>query len=102
MKNDRGFSTLEYACLVSAILIGLISMGVYYRRSLEGKWKAGFDTFGYGRQYDPKSPVTSSLKTTYAGAPATSGDYTPPQYGPDLPADSGSDDSSNDQQYYGW
>jgi len=31
----------------------LISMAVYTKRALSGKWRGVGDTFGHGRQYEP-------------------------------------------------
>ncbi len=50
----RGFMTLEYVLWVSIVIAALIGVSVYLKRAICGKWRSSADTFGYGRQYDPK------------------------------------------------
>jgi hypothetical protein len=45
---------MEYMALVIFILGALLAMRVYILRSMSGKWKAAGDSFGQGRQYDPR------------------------------------------------
>jgi Flp pilus assembly pilin Flp len=49
----RGQAAVEYAVLVAIVVAALISMAVYTKRALSGKWRGVGDTFGHGRQYEP-------------------------------------------------
>ena len=50
-----GSSILEYMALIVFILAVMLVMEKYVGRGLAGRWKAMGDTFGQGRQYDPRS-----------------------------------------------
>jgi hypothetical protein len=39
--------------LVAVTVAALLSMAVYVKRSLSGRWRQTGDVFGYGRQYEP-------------------------------------------------
>lgn len=58
IKNKRAMSILEYSALISAIVIALLTMQIFLKSAVQGKWKEAADTFGHGRQYewgwDPK------------------------------------------------
>jgi Flp pilus assembly pilin Flp len=56
--DKTGFSTLEYALLVTAIVIGLLAAQTYLTRAVSFKWRDASDAFGGGRQ----------LKTEGAGS----------------------------------
>lgn len=52
MKNfNKGYLSIEYALLIAIVVAAIISMTVYFRRALSGKWRDVGDSFGYGRQY---------------------------------------------------
>jgi hypothetical protein len=53
-KECRAASSIEYAILVTALLLALFFARNYLIRGLAGTWKAAGDTFGFGRQYDPR------------------------------------------------
>ncbi len=54
MRRDaRGISTIEYAVLIAVAVAALLSMAVYTKRALCGKWRMAGDSFGHGRQYEP-------------------------------------------------
>ena len=55
----RGQSVVEYAVLVAVVVAALVSMAVYTKRALSGKWRGVGDTFGHGRQYEPGTTVSS-------------------------------------------
>ena len=81
MMGKKGLSHLEYAVLMAAVSVALVSASVYFKRGIEGKWKAGADTFGFGGQYDAAqspSATTPAFTTTVAVSPGTSNsaDYT--------------------------
>ena len=46
----KGVSTLEYALLVLAIIVGLLAAQTYLRRAVSFKWRDTADAFGNGRQ----------------------------------------------------
>ena len=50
----RGFSTIEYSVMIAIVVASLIGMSVYTKRAIMGKWREAADTFGFGRQYEPK------------------------------------------------
>lgn len=50
-------SAIEYAVLVAVMVAALISMAVYTKRALSGKWREVGDRFGHGRQYEPGRTV---------------------------------------------
>ena len=52
-NNRKGFSVVEYIALISITLLALYVLRWYIINGLSGKWKAGGDSFGVGRQYDP-------------------------------------------------
>ncbi len=50
----RAASALEYMLLLSFIMATFVVFRIYILRALSGKWKTSGDTFGFGRQYDPR------------------------------------------------
>lgn len=52
-SHFSGQSTIEYAVLIAVVVAAIVSMSVFTRRALTGRWRAAGDTFGYGRQYEP-------------------------------------------------
>jgi Flp pilus assembly pilin Flp len=51
-RPDRaGFSSLEYALLVLALVVGLVAAQTYLTRAISFKWRDASDAFGSGRQY---------------------------------------------------
>ena len=51
MLRKKAQSSLEYAGLVIIVLGVLIGIGVYFKRGVQGRWKAAVDEMG--EQYDP-------------------------------------------------
>jgi Flp pilus assembly pilin Flp len=49
-----GQSAIEYAVLIAVVVAALVGMSVYTKRALMGKWRTVGDSFGYGRQYEPR------------------------------------------------
>jgi Flp pilus assembly pilin Flp len=49
-----GTFSIEYAALIVILAAALLSMALYLKRSLSGRWRAVGDTFGFGRQYAPQ------------------------------------------------
>ena len=52
-QSKRAFSTLEYAVLTVVVIAALITMSIYIKRAVSGRFKDTADSFGFGRQYDP-------------------------------------------------
>ena len=53
LKNTAA-STLEYVLLITIILGAILVTQKYIVRGFAGRWKQVGDTFGLGRQYDPR------------------------------------------------
>lgn len=45
--------SIEFALLIAIVVVALLGMSVYLKRSLYGKWRGAADSFGFGRQYEP-------------------------------------------------
>ena len=56
-RRGRGSLSLEYVVLLVVGVAALLSMAIYLKRSLAGRWRQVGDTFGYGRQYEPGKTV---------------------------------------------
>lgn len=50
----KGVSVIEYSLIVAVAVAALLSMSIYVKRAISGRWRQAADTFGYGRQYDTK------------------------------------------------
>ncbi len=53
MNFRRGQSTLEYVILILIVVAALLTMQVYMKRGVQGRWKSAVDDMG--DQYDPNS-----------------------------------------------
>jgi len=60
----KGQSTMEYLVLVTIVLAALLAMGTYFKRALQGRWKAIVDDFG--EQYDPRLADSDMTFRLYA------------------------------------
>lgn len=56
----RGQSILEYVILITIVIAALITMQVYIKRGVQGRWKSAVDDLG--DQYDPK---TTNISINY-------------------------------------
>ncbi|MBI3601836.1 MAG: hypothetical protein HY209_02980 [Candidatus Omnitrophica bacterium] len=52
MRGVKGQSFLEYSVLLIIILAVFLSMQMYIKRGIQGRWKSAVDEFG--DQYDPR------------------------------------------------
>lgn len=54
IKRHRilGQSTIEYVVLITIILGAFLAVGNYFKRGMQGRWKAAVDDLG--DQYDPR------------------------------------------------
>lgn len=50
-KRQRGQSAMEFAMITIILLGAFISMQIYIKRGIQGRWKAAIDDLG--DQYDP-------------------------------------------------
>jgi len=57
----RGQTTVEYILLVTIILGAFLTMGHYFKRGIQGRWKAAVDDLG--DQYDPRTTNSRVLHT---------------------------------------
>ena len=48
----KGQSTLEFAVLATVLLAALLTMQIYIKRGIQGRWKNAIDDIG--DQYDPR------------------------------------------------
>ncbi|GIW78166.1 MAG: hypothetical protein KatS3mg104_3229 [Phycisphaerae bacterium] len=58
--DRRGQSIVEYAVVLVVFLAALLSMQIYIKRGIQGRWRDVVD--GIGEQYDPA--FTNATKTT--------------------------------------
>ncbi|MDP2652466.1 MAG: hypothetical protein Q8Q08_00365 [Candidatus Omnitrophota bacterium] len=56
-RGRRGQSTLEFVTLLIIIMGVFIAAGNYFKRGIQGRWKASIDELG--DQYDPRLTNTS-------------------------------------------
>ena len=54
MTRPRGSFMVEYAVMGAVLMAALLGMLVYVQRGLHGKWREVGDSFGHGRQYEPR------------------------------------------------
>lgn len=62
INKREGQSVLEYAIVIGAVVIALLVMQAYVRRSLQGKFKVIADDLG--QQYNPYN-TTSDMNITF-------------------------------------
>ena len=46
-------SFIVYAAFIALLIAGLITISVYIRRAVQGRYHASADVFGEGAQYEP-------------------------------------------------
>ena len=52
--SKKAVSIIEYVALLTFLMAAVFLAQKYLVRGIAGRWKEVGDTFGYGRQYDPK------------------------------------------------
>ena len=55
----RGSFSIEYAFLITVVAAALVSMAVYLKRAVCGRWKQNVDSISFGRQYEPHVTVAT-------------------------------------------
>ena len=61
MRADKGISILEYAILISVLLLALFAMQNYLRRAISSKWREAADVYGGGAQYESQGPKATQV-----------------------------------------
>lgn len=62
MKNRySGYTLIEYTLVLGAVMVAVVGMNMYIRRSIQGQLKKSLDDIGVRYEYGGK---TSSLSTT--------------------------------------
>ncbi len=59
MIYRKGQTTFEYLVLVTIVLGALLGISLYFKRGLQGRWKAVIDDVG--DQYDPRTADSTSV-----------------------------------------
>ena len=59
-RRRKAQSTLEYMVLMTVILAVFLTMGNYFKRGVQGRWKSAVD--GIGDQYDPRVANASTTQ----------------------------------------
>lgn len=60
-KKRKGQTTFEYVTLIIIILGVFITIGNYFKRGIQGRWKSAVDEMG--EQYDPRAAVSQVFHT---------------------------------------
>ena len=53
IPSRHGSAMMEYAALIAIVAAALISMAVYIKRAVSGKYREVGDAFGHGEQFEP-------------------------------------------------
>ncbi len=61
--KKRGQTTIEYVLIFIIVIGGLIAMSVYFKRAMQGRWRAALDDLG--EQYDPRFANTDLRHKLY-------------------------------------
>ena len=68
-KLNKGQTVLEYIVLLIIVMGALLAISNYFKRGLQGRWKAALDDMG--EQYDPRA-ANSSVRHTLVQSTNTS------------------------------
>ena len=60
-KKNRGQTSLEYAILLIILMGAFLTVQMYVKRGVQGRWKESVDQLG--EQYDPRRADTSIRQT---------------------------------------
>ncbi len=79
--RKRGQSIIEYAFMITIIMGAFLAVGYYFKRGIQGRWKAVVDDMG--DQYDPGKAATlvrhliiSNTETRISVESGTEGSWT--------------------------
>ena len=70
MLDKRAQTILEYGVLVSVLVIALVAMNLYIKRSLEGKYRESMDSLQAGL-YEPGDTVSNAPSVTHTHTKST-------------------------------
>ncbi len=80
LSIQRGQSLIEYSILIIIVVAVFLSMNSYFKRGIQGRWKASIDDLG--EQYDPRTTnslinyvLNSSSNTSIDVVPTSNGDF---------------------------
>lgn len=59
--NNKGQSVLEYVLIIVVVIGVMVTIGNYFKRGLQGRWKGAIDDVG--DQYDPRTSQTNMTHT---------------------------------------
>ena len=68
-KKIKGQSIMEYTMLVAIIIGAFLGVGSYFKRGIQGRWRAAVDDLG--DQYDPRVGNTYLRHTIQANTEST-------------------------------
>ena len=54
-KMKKAISISEYAVIIFIAAAVFVTMGIYVKRAIQGRWRDAADSFGAGMQYSPSS-----------------------------------------------
>lgn len=57
LKNKKAQSLIEFTTLIVIVLAVFLTIGNYFKRGVQGRWKQATDEMG--DQYDPRTAVTN-------------------------------------------
>ena len=63
--NRRAQSTLELVTMIVILIVTILAFRKYIVRAIDARYKTAGDSFGYGRQYDPKTTLTCKFDYEY-------------------------------------
>lgn len=66
--KKKGQSILEYSLIFAAVIVALVAVNVYMKRSMQGRFRQSSDQIG--KQFDPES-FSNSWRTTSLGTTVT-------------------------------
>ena len=70
--RKRGQSTLEYALIIAVVVVALIAVMIYMRRSMLGRLKDSSNSIG--KQFDPEAGYETAWESEGAGLTRTEED----------------------------
>ena len=57
LGKKKGVHTTEYILVIVVVLGAFVAFQKYIFRGIAGKWRGVGDSYGFGRQYDPKHTI---------------------------------------------
>ncbi len=65
LTHRKAVAALEYVFLILIVLSAFLVFQKYILRGMAGRWRTVGDSFGFGRQYDPKRTKECLFDTVY-------------------------------------